>query len=85
MDSYCVKCKSKTRVSNPIGKYTTNGRPMVQGTCTKCGTTCCKFVKESDIKAGGFLGPLFKFLGFGIQLPGTTRGQGKKKFSGRRN
>ena len=46
MDSYCVKCKSKTPDINPVIKISKNGRHMQQSTCGVCGIKKTKFVKK---------------------------------------
>ena len=43
---YCVKCKKGTIPSNMIEKTTKNGRCMMSGTCSKCGTKVNKFCKS---------------------------------------
>jgi hypothetical protein len=43
---YCVKCKQKDQPMKDEKEVTTkNGRKMLKGVCTKCGTTMCKFIK----------------------------------------
>ena len=42
---YCVKCKSKQIMVNPVTKETKNGRKMRSGACKKCGTKMCRFIK----------------------------------------
>lgn len=43
---YCVKCKEKVVISNPVTKTSKNGRKAVKGTCPKCGTTVMAFIKS---------------------------------------
>lgn len=43
---YCVKCKKGTIPSNMVEKTTKNGRCMMSGTCSKCGTKVNKFCKS---------------------------------------
>jgi hypothetical protein len=45
VDAYCVKCKAKRDVKNPKQVTLKNGRPAVQGTCSKCGTKVFKIGK----------------------------------------
>lgn len=43
---YCVKCKKKMKMTGNCARTKTkNGRNMIKGECSKCGTTMCKFVK----------------------------------------
>ena len=46
VEAYCVKCKSKREMLEPVEKKTKNGRNMLTGTCAECGTKMCKFVKN---------------------------------------
>lgn len=45
MVAYCVKCRRKQTMVNPVHKVAKNGTPMVQGRCPKCDTTMTRFVK----------------------------------------
>lgn len=36
MEAYCLKCKQKREIQNPIAEYTANGRPITKGTCPVC-------------------------------------------------
>lgn len=36
--AYCVKCKEKRDIKNPVATFMKNGRPMTQGVCPVCGT-----------------------------------------------
>jgi RNase P subunit RPR2 len=38
MDAYCVKCKAKVEIKDPKEVKMKNGRPAINGTCSKCGT-----------------------------------------------
>ncbi len=42
MEAYCVKCKAKREVKDPVEVTMKNGKPAVQGTCTVCGTKIFK-------------------------------------------
>lgn len=42
MEAYCVKCKAKREVKDPVEVTMKNGKPAVQGTCTTCGTKIFK-------------------------------------------
>lgn len=46
MESYCVKCKTKTGSANPVEKVAKNGRAMLQSQCAVCGTTKSQFIKK---------------------------------------
>ena len=48
--SYCVKCKSRTNSLNPQMASTSNGKPILQSTCAKCGTKTTTFVSTSGNK-----------------------------------
>jgi hypothetical protein len=45
-DMYCVKEKKTTPTENITMKVTVNGRNMMQGICTSCGTKKTKFVSS---------------------------------------
>jgi pimeloyl-ACP methyl ester carboxylesterase len=38
VEAYCARCKRKTIMTNPREGITKNGRPIVKGTCSVCGT-----------------------------------------------
>ena len=42
MEAYCVKCKEKREVKDPVQVTTKNGRPAVKGTCPVCGSKVCR-------------------------------------------
>lgn len=42
---YCVKCKKKTPTENLTTGISRNGRKMIQGNCTVCGTKKTQFTK----------------------------------------
>ena len=46
VEAYCVKCKFTSEMVKPVVKKTKNGRNMMTGTCVKCGTKMCKFIKN---------------------------------------
>jgi hypothetical protein len=48
MDAYCVKCKAKVEIKNPKDVTMKNGRPAVNGACSKCGTKVFKIKSKSD-------------------------------------
>lgn len=44
MKIYCVKCKKSTDTVSPKQKSAANGRPMMTGKCSVCGTNKTKFL-----------------------------------------
>ncbi len=44
--AYCVKCKEKKEMVDPVSRTAKNGRPMLQGTCPVCGSKLSLFVKK---------------------------------------
>lgn len=38
MEGYCVKCKAKREIQNPVADFNKRGRAVVYGTCPECGT-----------------------------------------------
>lgn len=42
IEAYCVKCKAKKVMQNPVESTTKNGKPITKGTCPDCGTTICR-------------------------------------------
>lgn len=52
MDSYCVKCKTKTATKNEKIETLANGRNAARGECAVCGTKKCRIVgKDAAPKA----------------------------------
>lgn len=49
MEGYCVVCKNKQQIQNAKEKTTSNGRYMVVGSCTKCGTTMSVFISKKKL------------------------------------
>lgn len=39
MEAYCVKCKAKKEMKNPVEGVTKNGRIIFKDKCPDCGTT----------------------------------------------
>lgn len=39
LEAYCVSCKQKVEIEDPIGVWTSNGHPGTRGTCPVCGAT----------------------------------------------
>lgn len=42
---WCCGCRAMRSISGGKNTRTKNGRNMVKGKCSKCGTTMCRFVK----------------------------------------
>jgi len=45
IEAYCVSCKQKTVMENPIPVWTRRGTPGTKGTCEVCGTTTFRMGK----------------------------------------
>jgi Domain of unknown function (DUF5679) len=41
-EGYCVKCKAKKEMKDPVAITMKNGRPATQGICPSCGTKMFK-------------------------------------------
>ena len=39
---YCVKCKVKVQMKDPIESTTSRGTKIAKGTCEVCGTKVCR-------------------------------------------
>jgi DNA topoisomerase-1 len=39
LEAYCVKCKTKREIKDPVAVYTDNATPATRGVCPVCGTT----------------------------------------------
>ena len=48
---YCFKCKLKTETLDGIEKTSSNGRNMIKGTCSVCGTKKSVFVSSENRKS----------------------------------
>lgn len=42
MEAYCMKCKEKREMLEPKQGTTSNGKPIVKGTCSVCGSRTCR-------------------------------------------
>jgi len=51
MEGYCLKCKAKREIANPVATFLSNGRPTTSGTCSVCGSKIHK-MGSSDAHAG---------------------------------
>ncbi len=38
MKAYCVKCREKREITDPVAAYNAAGAPVTKGTCSECGT-----------------------------------------------
>jgi DNA topoisomerase I len=38
MEAYCMKCKTKREINDPVAAFNTAGAPVTKGTCGTCGT-----------------------------------------------
>lgn len=65
MEAYCLKCRKKVEIQNPVETETQKGQPMVRGTCPVCKKGVCKLLKKQK---GGVLGP-------NGETPPPSRGQ----------
>lgn len=45
VEAYCVKCRKKTEIKDPVETKLKNGRPAVKGKCPKCGTNVFRIGK----------------------------------------
>ena len=48
MEAYCVKCKTKREMLDPVPTFTAAGTPMTRGVCPVCGTNLVKMGKTSE-------------------------------------
>ena len=39
IEAYCVKCKAKKIMKDPVEGVTKNGKPITKGKCPDCGTS----------------------------------------------
>ena len=39
---YCVKCKAKVDIKDPVESATAKGVKIAKGKCPKCGITVCR-------------------------------------------
>ena len=42
IEAYCVKCKEKKVMKDPVESTTKTGKPITKGKCPDCGTTICR-------------------------------------------
>ena len=48
MDAYCLKCKAKREISNPVQVTFKNGRQATRGTCPVCATKVFRIRKGNS-------------------------------------
>ena len=41
-EGYCVKCKKKVQMKDPVESTTKKGTKIAKGKCPVCGTTVCR-------------------------------------------
>ena len=46
--AYCVKCRDKREIKDPVETTLKNGRLAMKGTCPKCGTNMFRIGKNPD-------------------------------------
>ena len=46
MEAYCMKCREKRPVQNPVSVTMKNGRPATRGSCGECDTTLFRIGKS---------------------------------------
>jgi len=42
MEAYCMKCKKKVEIKNPVKSKTKKGVPITKGVCPICNTKVCR-------------------------------------------
>jgi DNA topoisomerase I len=51
VEAYCMKCKTKREIVDPIASFNAAGAPITRGTCGVCGTTLYR-IGKTDAHAG---------------------------------
>lgn len=46
--AWCMKCQVKREITNPEETTLKNGRLVLKGTCSVCGTKVFKFLKKKE-------------------------------------
>ena len=63
IEAYCVKCKAKKEMKDPVESLTKNGKPITKGKCPDCGTTILRIgaakLPRSHDEKDGFGRPFF--------------------------
>jgi len=47
MEAYCLKCRTKVEMKDPVAITMKNGKPATQGICSTCGTKLFKIGKTA--------------------------------------
>jgi len=47
--AYCVKCRAKREMKNPVAITLKNGRPAIRGICPRCGTRMFRMMKGGKL------------------------------------
>ena len=47
--AFCVKCRTKVEMNNPVSKINSRGVKMLQSKCTTCGSLVKTFVKKEVV------------------------------------
>ena len=50
METYCLKCKKKTKNIDPEISSTSNGKAMILSKCAICGSKKSRFIKKQEAK-----------------------------------
>ena len=48
LEAYCVKCKTKRELKDPVPGFNRSGAPITRGTCTVCGTKMVRIGKTPE-------------------------------------
>ncbi|WP_298010433.1 MULTISPECIES: type I DNA topoisomerase [Anaerolinea] len=48
IEAYCVKCKTKREIQEPVAEFTASGSPVTRGTCPVCGTRIFRLGKTLE-------------------------------------
>ena len=48
MEAYCVKCKEKREMLDPVPVFSSSGTPMTRGVCPVCGTNLCRMGRTPE-------------------------------------
>lgn len=51
VEGFCLKEKVTSEIKNPQYELNAKGRPIVRGTCSKCGTKMYKLLGAADVPA----------------------------------
>ncbi|WP_416210078.1 toprim domain-containing protein, partial [Anaerolinea sp.] len=48
IEAYCVKCKTKREIQDPVAEFTATGSPVTRGVCPVCGTKIFRLGKTPE-------------------------------------